>query len=66
MPASCRRRALTASVRPAYERLIAEMERQEKVASNDDGVWRMPDGAEYYAERLRNYTTTDDDPGPDS
>lgn len=52
-------RALTASVKPAYERLIAEMERQEKIAGTDDGVWRFPDGAAYYAERLRNYTTTD-------
>lgn len=50
--------ALIANVRPAYLRLIAEMERQERFASTDDGVWRFPDGAEYYAERLRNYTTT--------
>jgi uncharacterized protein (DUF885 family) len=52
-------RALTASVKPAYERLIVEMERQEKIAGTDDGVWRFKDGAAYYAERLRNYTTTD-------
>lgn len=52
-------RALTASVRPAYEALIAEMTAQEKVASTDDGVWRFPNGAGYYAERLANYTTTD-------
>lgn len=50
--------ALIANVRPAYLRLIAEMERQERFASTDDGVWRFPNGAEYYAERLRNYTTT--------
>ena len=52
-------RALTASVKPAYEALIAEMNAQEKGASTDDGVWRFPDGAGYYAERLANYTTTD-------
>lgn len=51
--------ALITSVKPAYERLIAEMERQEKLASTDDGVWRLPKGAAYYAERLGNYTTTD-------
>ncbi|MBL0923407.1 MAG: DUF885 domain-containing protein [Sphingomonadaceae bacterium] len=51
--------ALTASVKPAYEALIAEMTAQEKVASTDDGVWRFKDGAGYYAERLANYTTTD-------
>jgi uncharacterized protein (DUF885 family) len=50
--------ALTASVKPAYEALIAEMTAQEKVAGTDDGIWRFPDGAGYYAERLANYTTT--------
>lgn len=50
--------ALNASVKPAYEALIAEMIAQEKVAGTDDGIWRFPDGAGYYAERLANYTTT--------
>lgn len=51
--------ALLTKVRPAYLRLIAEMERQQKTAPVADGVWRFPDGAAYYAERLSNYTTTD-------
>ena len=51
--------ALNASVKPAYEALIAEMVTQEKVAGTDDGIWRFTDGAGYYAERLANYTTTD-------
>ena len=51
-------RALTSSVKPAYERLIAEMTRQQASAGTDDGIWRFPDGAGYYAERLGNYTTT--------
>ena len=50
--------ALTKAVKPAYEALMAEMTAQEKVAGTDDGVWRFPDGAGYYAERLANYTTT--------
>lgn len=50
--------ALNASVKPAYEALIVEMTAQEKVAGTDDGIWRFPDGAGYYAERLANYTTT--------
>lgn len=50
--------ALNTAVKPAYEALIAEMTAQEKVAGTDDGVWRFPDGAGYYAERLSNYTTT--------
>jgi uncharacterized protein (DUF885 family) len=51
--------ALNASVKPAYEALIAEMTAQEAVAGTDDGIWRFKDGAGYYAERLANYTTTD-------
>ena len=51
--------ALNASVKPAYEALIAEMTAQEAVAGTDDGIWRFKDGAGYYAERLSNYTTTD-------
>ncbi len=50
--------ALLGSVRPAYARLIAEMERQQMLAGNDDGVWRFKDGAAYYTERLGFHTTT--------
>ena len=50
--------ALNASVKPAYEALIAEMTAQEKVAGTDDGIWRFKDGTGYYGERLANYTTT--------
>ena len=53
------RQALLTSVRPSYQRLIAEMERQQAIAPAEDGVWRFKDGAAYYAERLANYTTTD-------
>jgi len=51
--------ALIDSLQPAYEKLIAEMERQQAMASDGDGIWRFEDGAAYYAERLQNYTTTD-------
>lgn len=51
--------ALTNSLAPAYQKLIVEMERQQKMAVDGDGVWRFKDGAAYYAERLKNYTTTD-------
>ncbi len=47
------------SVVPAYQRLLAEMKRQEAIAPTDDGVWRLPDGANYYNALLKNYTTTD-------
>jgi uncharacterized protein (DUF885 family) len=52
------REALLQDLGPAYERLIALMKEQQAAAPTDDGVWRLPRGAEYYAERLGNYTTT--------
>ena len=45
--------------RPAYERLLVEMKRQQAIAPTDDGVWRLPDGDKYYAAQLKSYTTTD-------
>ncbi|WP_118857996.1 DUF885 domain-containing protein [Sphingomonas mesophila] len=47
------------SAAPAYRRLRAEMVRQQAIAGNDDGIWRLPDGANYYNVLLANYTTTD-------
>lgn len=44
---------------PAYQRLKAEMLRQQKIAPTDDGVWRFADGAQYYDALLSYYTTTD-------
>lgn len=50
--------ALLGSVGPAYTKLIAFLQEQEKVATTDDGVWKFPEGADYYAYRLRANTTT--------
>ncbi|GAA4642316.1 DUF885 domain-containing protein [Pontixanthobacter gangjinensis] len=47
------------SARPAFERLLAEMKRQQAIAPTDDGVWRFPKGEAYYKALLANYTTTD-------
>ncbi len=47
------------SAGPAYDRLLAEMKRQQAAAPTDDGVWRLPDGKAYYEALLANYTTTD-------
>ncbi|HEY1091113.1 MAG TPA: DUF885 domain-containing protein [Burkholderiaceae bacterium] len=52
------RAALLQAVKPAYDELIALFTAQEKVASDDDGVWKLPDGAAYYDYRLRRSTTT--------
>lgn len=51
--------AWNGSARPAYERLLAEMKRQQQIAPTDDGVWRLDDGAAYYQTLLKSYTTTD-------
>ncbi len=52
------RAALLEAVRPAYDRLIAMFAAQEKVATTDDGVWKLPQGDEYYSFMLRRNTTT--------
>jgi len=51
--------AWATSTQPAYRRLLAEMQRQQQFAPTDDGIWRLPNGGEYYAALLGNYTTTD-------
>ena len=44
---------------PAYQRLLAEMQRQQAIAPKEDGIWRLPNGAAYYEALLASYTTTD-------
>ena len=56
------RKALIDDVKPAYGRVIALMQAQQKVAGTDDGIWRFRNGAEQYGALLRYYTTTDMNP----
>lgn len=51
--------AWTDRAMPAYERLLAEMQRQQAIAPTDDGIWRFAEGDKYYAALLKSYTTTD-------
>ena len=51
-------KALNESVKPAYEKLIAFLEEQAKRATEDAGVWKFKDGAEFYESALRRTTTT--------
>lgn len=46
------------SVYPAYEKLAAEVERLLARADDRAGVWKLPAGEDYYAYKLRSYTTT--------
>lgn len=44
---------------PALDRQITAAERLRERATNDAGVWRLPEGEAYYASRLKWFTTTD-------
>jgi len=50
--------ALVDDVKPAYESLIQLLEAHKKSSTADDGVWKLPDGAEFYAHQLKRMTTT--------
>ena len=52
-------KALNESVKPAYEKLIGFLDGQSGRANDDAGVWKFPDGAEFYSSALRHSTTTD-------
>jgi len=52
-------KALLASVKPAYEKLIATLEDQQHRATTEDGVWKFAKGEEFYKNRLKRITTTD-------
>ena len=47
------------NVRPAYETLINYFEYLQPIATDDDGVWKLPEGDAYYAYQVKHHTTTD-------
>ncbi|MCP4542195.1 MAG: DUF885 family protein [Chloroflexi bacterium] len=47
------------SVIPAFGTVLDYFEYQETIATDDDGVWKFPNGADYYTHALRHHTTTD-------
>lgn len=51
------------TVYPAYDLFISYFEDLKTKATDDDGVWKLPDGDAYYAQQLRVMTTTDLSPG---
>lgn len=51
--------ALINSVKPAYSKLLAFLEAEEKKATDEDGAWKLPDGKKYYTHALKQTTTTD-------
>ena len=50
--------AITQHVGPAYTKLLETLTRLQQHATREDGVWKLPDGAAYYAHRLKRTTTT--------
>ena len=50
--------AIKISLLPAYEKLGNYIEALESKATEDDGVWKFPDGLDFYNARLESYTTT--------
>lgn len=50
-------------VYPALERQIACLKSLEPKAVHDAGVWRLPQGEQYYADSLIQWATTDRTPG---
>jgi uncharacterized protein (DUF885 family) len=49
-------------VYPALDRQIALVKEMQKHAVHDAGVWRLPQGADYYRASLTNWATTDKSP----
>jgi len=54
--------ALINVVKPAYQKLIAELMLLEKKATTDDGAWKFPSGEKFYKAALYNTTTTEFSP----
>jgi uncharacterized protein (DUF885 family) len=51
--------AVEYEVLPAYGQLKIYLEDLLSAAAEEDGVWHLPDGEDYYAFLFRNHTTTD-------
>lgn len=51
--------ALTGPLRRGYDELLRTLTLIEPLSTGNYGAWHLPDGEAYYADRLRNWTTTD-------
>ena len=45
------------AVKPAIEQLVVELKRQQKLQKNNNGAWSLPDGKDYYQQRIKQHTT---------
>jgi uncharacterized protein (DUF885 family) len=51
--------SLKVAVKPAYSKLINYLTKLEKKADTRDGVWKFPDGEQFFNNALARTTTTD-------
>ncbi len=51
--------AIIQTVYPAYNKAISLLQQQYKIATNEAGVWKLPDGDNYYQAKIKESTTTD-------
>ena len=51
--------AIDQSVIPAFLNLSAYLKQQERSATDEVGVWKFPNGEDYYAYALRHHSTTE-------
>ncbi len=56
------RAAIDDVFKPAYAELDAAMAAQLEIATDEAGVWKLPDGDAFYRWRVRYHTTTDRTP----
>ena len=49
--------ALSGTFRNGYQDLVTELLRLQALADNNHGIWNLPDGEEFYANRIQNWTT---------
>jgi uncharacterized protein (DUF885 family) len=56
---SAAREALTGPFRRGYGSMFAALDAIESRATGNNGAWSLPDGAAFYARRLRQSTTTE-------
>jgi uncharacterized protein (DUF885 family) len=50
---------INSSVLPGYQALVKYFEHLKSVTTNQEGVWKFPNGEAYYAYALRHFTSTD-------
>ncbi len=53
------KKTIQMTVMPPYQQLLTFLQDQRQRATTDDGVWKLPDGEDYYAFLLRMHTTTE-------